>query len=407
MRITTLFNKLLNLQGLWVTDVRFEHDSLVIRARPRHRLLTCPHCGSCKRGRMSTTTRRWRHLGIWGRDVWIETEIRRLRCEPCGRVVTEDVPWARHGSQFTRPFEDAVALMVQKTNKTAVSMLFGIAWTTVGNIAERVVQEHLDPDRLVGLRRIGIDEVSFRKRHRYLSVVTDHDRKRVVWVGEGHSAAALQEFFDLLGPEGCAAIEIATIDMAAGYRKAVTEKLPNAQIVFDHFHVARLANEAVNKTRRQLMRAARQDEPRKAQSIKNLRWPLLHRRHRASEPQLAAVGILGPAHPLGRAYLLKESLLDILSGPADVARERIRRWMGWASRCRLPAFVNLGRTVRQHLRGILAILEHRVTNARSEGINNKIRLLSHRAFGFHSAPPLIATVYLTCGGIQLPELQLL
>ncbi len=214
MRVTTLFNKLLNLQGLRVTGLRFDGDDLVLEVAPTKRRLKCPHCGNSRSGRASTSRRRWRHLGIWGWAVWLEGPIRRLRCKPCARVVTEAVPWARHGSSFTRSFEDAVGLLAQRTDKTTVSQLFGISWVTVGAIAERLVDEHLDPGRMSNLRRIGVDEISFRKRHRYLTVVTDHDTGSVVWVGEGKCSKTLKGLFLSLPVETRKAIEIVTMDMS-------------------------------------------------------------------------------------------------------------------------------------------------------------------------------------------------
>ncbi len=123
---------------------------------------------------------------------------------------------------------------------------------------------------------------------------------------------------------------------------------------------------------------------------------------------MPSLELLRPNAPLGRAYLLKEQLLHVLrSGSARVVNG-LETWGVWASRCRLAPFVRLGRTIRKHFDGIRAFVEKRVSNARAEGINNKIRLLSHRAYGFHSAAPLIATIYLCCGGVQLPQqLQLL
>ena len=382
---------------------------MVIAARSRRRRLRCPRCGIQKTGQHSASLRRWRHLGVWGRKVRIEAEIRRMRCGPCGRVVTEDVAWSRHGSDFTRPFEDAVALMAQKVDKTAVSRLFGISWVTVGKIAERVVGELLDPERLRDLRRIGVDEISFRKRHRYLTIVTNHDTGRVVWVAEGKSSEVLKDFFREIGPEACAVIEIVTMDMSAAYRKAVEESLPDAQIAYDHFHSAKLANEALNEVRRDLVRSVRDTDSASAKAIKSMRWPTLYRMDRVPEKHADSLALLRPDQPLGRAVLLKESLLDVLGGRGSTSRRMraLRDWVQWAARCRLRPFVRLGRTIRSHLGGIRAFLEHRVTNALAEGINNKVRLLSHRAYGFHSAPPLIATIHLCCGGIRLPELQLL
>lgn len=147
MRVTTLFNKLLNLQGLRVTGVRFEDDVIVIAIRRTFRLLTCPHCGRRRRGRESCRKRAWRHIAIWGHEVRLEGETRRLRCRKCKLVVTEAVPWARHGSDFTKQFEDAVGLLAQQTNQTAVARFTGVSWVTVGSIARRIVAEHLDPDR--------------------------------------------------------------------------------------------------------------------------------------------------------------------------------------------------------------------------------------------------------------------
>jgi transposase len=409
VRVTTLLNKLLNLQGLRVTGARIDGDAMFVAIHRTFRKLTCPHCGCSKSGRQSKRQRTWRHLGVWGKTVFLRGEIRRLRCDSCDRTVTEAVPWARHDSDFTRSFEDAVGLMAQKLDKTAVATLFGIAWVTVGSIAERVVAELLDPERLRGLRRIGVDEISFRKRHRYLTIVTNHDTGRVVWVAEGKSSDVLKAFFREIGPEACAAIEIVTMDMSAAYRKAVEESLPDAQIAYDHFHIAKLANEALNEVRRDLVRSARDTDPASAKAIKSMRWPTLYRMDRVPEKHADSLARLRPDQPLGRAVLLKESLLDVLGGRGSTSRRMraLRGWTQWAARSRLRPFVRLGRTIRSHLGGIRAFLKHRVTNALAEGINNKIRLLSHRAYGFHSAPPLIATIHLCCGGIRLPELQLL
>jgi transposase len=319
-------------------------------------------------------------------------------------VVTEAVPWARHESDFTRPFEDVVALLAQQTNKTAVSKLSGVSWITVGNICERVVRGQLDPARFASLRRIGVDEISFRKRHRYLTVVTDHDRRRVVWVAEGKSSDVLKAFFAEVGPEVCQQIEIITMDMSAAYEKAVREKLPHVQIAFDHFHIAKLANEALNEVRRELARRA---SPEAKSEIKNTRWPLLHRFNNLSEDHLEVLGHLRPNQPLGRAYLLKEMLLDLLRCRTRKPKEALGPWLAWSARSRLKPFVRLGRTLRQHLDGIATMMTERITNGLAEGMNNKIRLLSHRAFGFHSARPLISDVYLCCGGIELQQLQLL
>lgn len=406
VRVTTLLNKLLQLPGLWVQAIRFEDDTLIIEVRRRFRLLTCPECGTQVRGRFQETTRRWRHLAIWGTTVFIEGPIRRLRCPTCRAVRTEQVPWARHRSAFTRSFEDAVGLLAQKLDHTAVAALTDIAWATVGSVAERLVDEHLHEDRFDDLHAIGIDEISYRRHHRYLTVVIDHDRQRVIWAGEGKSADTLYTFFDELSDDQLDSIQLVSIDMSAAYIKAIEHYLPDATVVFDRFHVARLTQDAVDEVRRVQMRAL---DPENSRRLKRTRWLLLKRPEHLTLPEKTKLDLVRRANnALYRAYLLKETFLDIFDYKSPWrARRAIEAWIAWAQRSRLTPFVRLARTVRKHLDGILAFIDSRLTNARLEGMNNKIRLLSHRAYGFHSADPLIATVYLCCSKITLPELQLI
>lgn len=194
--------------------------------------------------------------------------------------------------------------------------------------------------------------------------------------------------------------------MSAAYRKAITEAAPQAEIVFDRFHVARLANDAVDAVRRTEMN--RLPTLERAQ-LKGSRWALLKRPQNRRFDEEAKLSVIQRVNrPVYRALLLKESFLETFEAPTrGEAEERLESWLAWASRSRLAPFVRLGRTVRKHLGGILAFIGSRLTNARLEGMNNKIRLLSPRAFGFHSAAPLIATIYLCCSGIKLPRLQMI
>jgi len=405
VRVTTFLNRMIGLPGLRVKRIREEGQVLVIEIDRRFQLLTCPLCGKRVRGRFEEKVRRWRHWRIWDKETFLEGPIRRLRCPTCG-VQTEAVPWARHASAFTRVFEDLVGALAQKVNRTAVAEMTGIAWQTVGNIAERLVHEQLGPERLQGLRRIGVDEISYRKHHRYLTVVVDHDEPRVVWVGEGKSTEALLTFFTELGAENTAALELISMDMSAAYESAVRVAAPQARIVFDHFHVARLANDAVDEVRRAQVAAL---PPSERSSLKRTRWPILKRSRRLKSNEKTRLSrIERDNRPLYRAYLLKESFLDILSAarPTEAAA-RLRNWLAWASRSKLEPFVKFARTVRHHRDAILRIVESKLTNARLEGMNNNIRLLSHRSYGLHSANALIALIYLCYSKISLPELHLI
>jgi len=316
-------------------------------------------------------------------------------------VCAEKVPWADHGSRFTRDFEEMAAYLAQVTDRTNASAMLGIAWQTIGRIIERVVSRRLDPGRLDGLRRIGVDEFSYRKRHRYLTVVVDHDRGRVVWASEGHGAEALRRFFEALGPQRLAQLETATIDMAAGYIKAFEDHAPHVQIAFDRFHVQRLVSDALDEVRRDLWRAAQGTEF--GQAIKGSRYALLKRRwnlNRTEGQKLAAVQQTN--QKLYRAYLLKETLVQALDYRQPWrAKVHLSRWLAWAARSRLPPFIKAARTIRKYRDRVLAYIVHRLTNGVVEGINNRLRTISRRAYGFHSARPLIAMLFLCCGGILL------
>ena len=292
--------------------------------------------------------------------------------------------------------------LAQVTDRTAVSRLLGISWVTVGSIVERVVARRLDGARFAKLRRIGVDEFSYRKRHRYLTIVVDHDERRVVWAGRGRSAETLGAFFEQLGPGGCARIELVTADLASSWQKALRAWVPHARVVFDRFHVERLAADAVDEVRRSEQRRLA-SEPEDAKALKGTRYALLKHPARLRPGEARRLETLRRKNrALNRAYELKEYLATILGqATPDDAPALLDEWLEWAARSRLTPFVKLGRTIRKHAEGILAYLDTKMTNGPVEGINNKLRVIARRAYGFHSPGALISMLFLCCGGIEL------
>jgi transposase len=333
--------------------------------------------------------------------VWLCYAPRRVNCSRCG-ITLEQVPWAKGSrTRFTAALEETAAYWATFTDKSATARMLGLSWRAIDQIVMRVVARKRDPASLDGVRRIGIDEFSYRKRHHYLTLVVDHDRRRVIWASEGRSSETLGQFFAELGPERTAELELITLDIAGGYLKAIREHAPHARIVFDRFHVQRLASDAVDTVRRQLMRGA--DDRQARRMLKRTRWALLKNPWDLTRKERGKLTDLQRHNaPLYRAYLLKESLADLLSSlrPRH-ANRRLQEWLAWASRSRLRPFVRVARTIRKHRDGILAYVEERLTNGLSEGINNRMRMIARRAFGFHSPKPLIAMIFLACGGISL------
>jgi transposase len=311
------------------------------------------------------------------------------------------VPWAEPSSFFTHDFEEQVAYLAQKTDKTTIVNTMRVAWRTVGAIAARVVDRYRPGDPLDGLTHIGVDELSYRKHHAYVTVVIDHVNERVVWVRPGKSADTLKEFFTELGPERCEKITSVTMDMSPAYIAAVKTAVPEVQVIFDRFHVQRLAHDALDEVRRAEVRASESTEAGRA--VKRTRF-LLHNNpwnltNLENEKLTEVRRVNGPIY---RAYLMKETLAEILDGrQVNVARTKLTEWISWAAHSHLKPFEKLARTVKSHFEGILAYVQTRLSNGRTEGMNGKIRTITRRSFGFHSADNLIALIYLCCSGISL------
>jgi transposase len=381
--------------------VAFSSEAVVVTIVRRARLHRCARCEWRTRAAYDHRVSSWRHVALGKLAVTLRSTVARVDCPDHG-VAIEAVPWAEAGSRFTRDFEDLVAWLAREMNKTAVARVMRLAWATVGGIIERVVARRLDEKRLDELYCIGLDEVSYKKGHKYLSIVADHRTGDPVWIGEGRSQRTVAQFFDELGPERTAKLEFVTMDMSAGYIAEVRARAPQAEIVFDPFHVVRLANDAVHSVRREEARVrAGSDE---ADVLKGARWSLLKSPETLSgndRVRLAAVAALNKR--VYRAYLLKEELRALFWCSARSARRHLDAWLAWASRSRLRSFVRLARTLRQHRDGILAAVSLGLSNGRMEGLNNKIAVLKHRAYGFHSVVALIAMIFLCCTKIALPR----
>lgn len=406
MRATRLLRLLSRLQPQQTVVEGFELSSdgtkLWLDVRPTTRVARCGGCTRRCSRRYDHRAREWRHTDLGETQVFLRYEMARVDCARCGPT-TQLVPWAAHAAWHTYDFEDLVAYKAQTTDRTRVQKEMRVSWRTVGQIIERVVQRKMGaPDRrLDGLVRIGIDELSYRKGHSYITIVVDHDRGAVVWASEGKDAGALDAFFEALGPERAAALKLATVDLSKAYSKSLKKNAPNAEIVFDRFHVQRLAHDALDEVRRQIQRELRGTDEGK--ELKGTRFAL-HKRHEArtvkDETKLSAV--MKTNMPLFRAYLLTQSLAAILDLTDPVAARRsIAAWLAWAARARLDSFVRVGRTIREHLEGILAYVRTGLSNGRSEGLNGKVRVLTRRAFGFHSPSSLIAMLHLCCAGLHL------
>ena len=405
VRVTTAYNRMLELAGAWVRDVAFGEGAMIVTVALRRKRPICSGCGARGLKIKDHRVKRWRHLDAGGSRCVIECRLRRLYCPGCGDL-PEMVEWARGGVRYTRDFDDLTAWLAQQMNQTQLTKLMRIGWETVGKILERVVADYLDPGRLDGLELIGVDEVSYGADHKFLTCVANHETGGIVWATEGRNAASLQAFFDGLTDEQKASIKAVSIDMSAGYEKAIRapEGVPHAQVCFDPFHVVQLGGKAADQVRRAEYNQHGRSSSGEGKWIKGTRYSLLKDTAKQTPRQLLKLAeVVLTNKRMYRAFLLHGELRYIYRLPKEEAAERLDAWLAWASRSRLKPFVKLARTLRKHKAGVLAAIELGISNGRLEALNSKVRLLSHRAYGFHSADALIAMIYLCCAGIQIAQ----
>lgn len=344
---------------------------------------------------------RWRHLDLIRKRTYLVAQIREARCPVHGRRL-ERVPWATPAAKHTRRFDEHVASLVQVADRSAAARMFRVAWRTVGGIIERVVSQRLSDRRLDGLVAIGVDETSYKRGHRYLTVVSCLITGKVVWVGEGSTAQTFGSFFAELGPQRSRNLAVVAMDMSEAYQKAVREHAPQADIVFDRFHVVQLLLKAVDEVRREEWRRL---HGMARQSLKGARFAFLRNpKHYTPKDYQAIARIQRSNNRLASLYQRRvdfEELWDCLD--EDQARNFLMSWTRSALRSRLQPLRRVARTMRKHIEGILGYYRHGgMTNAVLEGTNNKIKLIIHRAFGFHSVNALLSMVYLCCSGLTFP-----
>ena len=436
----TLCNKLLNVNSAVVIGHDFYSDQdgvkhLRIKASPnKWHQNKCPFCGKTCPGydRVSLIPKIWRGLDWGGIIVTIEAVTNRIQCREHG-IVTAAVPWAYPGSSFTKEFDLTVAWLATYLPRSTVSEYMRIDWATVGRCISRTLND-IEPERsrrLNGLVNIGIDETSYKKGHKYITVVVNHDTNTVVWAAPGHGKKVLEQFYRCLTPEQLAGIKVVTGDGAKWITECVNRFTPEAERCVDPFHVVQWAMEALDEVRREIWREAHaeaqqiaKEHPRgkgrpkandadariiaaakaKAEEIKSSTYTLGKAPENLTEKQQIRIEMIASNNPrLYRAYRIKERLRLLLKiKDYDEAVAELKAWLWWASHSRIPAIVELSKKIRRHQEHILNAIKLGMSNARIEAINNKIKLIIRKAYGFRNIQNMIDMVYLVCSDLVIP-----
>ena len=408
MRSASLWARILRVPQTVVESVDFDEDEEAVIASVRVRKGARSRCGRCRRGcpryDNGAGRRRWRTLDVGEMQAFVEADAPRVSC-PAHGVVVAWVPWARHGAGHTRAFDDLTAWLARYSSRATVRTLLRIAWRTVMAIVVRVTAD-LDAeagDRLANVRRIGIDEISYKRKHKYLVVVVDHDTGVLLWAREGRDKKTVAAFFDLLGEQRCAQIELVSADGADYIADIVKLRCPRAEICLDPFHVVSWATDALDQVRRQVWNQARRNgQTALARGMRDCRYALWKNPENLTNKQRAKLSWIQQTNrTLYRAYLLKEQLRQVFAPGGAERIALLDKWLQWAARSKIEPFVDLARRMRRYRNDIANTLTHNLANARVESVNTKIRLLERVAYGFKSAQPLIALAMLHLGGYQI------
>jgi transposase len=401
--IETFIRKQLGLKAHTVTKVEETEDFLIIHIdRLGDRLLRCGLCRQrCREVHSVGKEREWRDLSMRKLPLKLRYRPRRVKCPRCG-VRVEDFPWAEPWARVTTTLANAVARLARELSWQGTARQYGLNWKSVATIVKRAVQYGLKNRARPAVHAIGIDEVSRRKGQVYLTVVYDLARRVLLWVGEDRTEEAVAKFFTAeMGARRCHTLRVVCMDMWAPYANLVRQYARNAQILFDRFHIVKHLNEAVEEVRRSEMRRLTQKEK---VPFKRSRWLLLKNPWNLNADQKERLSTLVRWNtPIVRGYYLKEAfqLFWEYKQPAR-AKDLLEKWMSSAMRSRLEPFKKFVRMLRSHLDGILPWTQLRLSNGAVEGMNNKIKSISHRSFGFRSASHFIAAIYHCCAQLPLP-----
>jgi transposase len=404
MRDVQLYKVLLGIEEPWkITDVEMnvQEESITVRVElPGQAKLPCPSCGAA----CSIKDRRerlWRHLDTCQYRTLIASPLPRTDCPKCG-VKTATPPWSQGHSRFTLLFERFAIEALLEMSVSGACRLLRISWDEADGIIRRAVGRGLQRRDLSRLERIAIDEKAVLKGHNYVTVVTDLETSKVVWVGTGRSKQTLDGFFAGLDQSILKQIDTIAMDMWEPYRSSCRQWIEDAdsKIVLDRFHIEKHLSEAVDKVRRQEHRELRAQG---RDDLKGSRWDWLHRPENLSSYRREQFEALrDSALRTARAWAIKEDFrrfwLYIYEGNA---RRFFGDWYGWAIRSRLEPIKEKARMLKRHLGRILNWFRSGATTAVSEGMNNKIQTIKKKAYGFRNVERFINLIYFHCAGLDL------
>jgi len=400
MRDIDLFQQALGLTPPWrVVRSEFNPESKRLDLYldfPRGSTFACPECGQSDCKAYDSQEKTWRHLDFFEHHAYLHARLPRIQCSQCG-IKTVSVPWARSGSGFTMLFEAFIMVLVKEMPVKAVARLVGEHDTRIWRILHHYVEYARSQADFSDVTHVGIDETSRAKRYKYISVFVDLDQPRVMFATDGHKSSTLKLFKeDLEDHGGCGEqVEDFCLDMWGPYISGITRHFPEAQMTFDKFHIQKMLNDAVDEVRRQ--------ERREHPELNRTRYLWLMNPEKLKKKDREILESLTPRKlnlKTSRAYAIKLSFQEFWKLPQELAEPFLKKWYFWATHSRLPAMIEVAKTIKAHWNGVLRWFTSKINNGVLEAINGLIQAAKARARGYRNVKNLIAMVYLIAGKFE-------
>jgi transposase len=394
-RYSKIFRAIYSFLGFVYNEIIHKEDVIFIFLKRTHKKGKCPSCGRRNRLSKEFYKRTVRDLGVGPKDCYITFFENKLRCK-CGFRGFEELDFVRPYSRCTKRFEEFVFLLCQKMALTDVCKVMKIDWKTAREIDQYYTMRNLESLDNIYPKRIGIDEIAYQKGHKYLTIIRDLDLNKVIWVGLDRKEQTLDMFFEELGLEKQKHILLAVVDMWDPYIASLTNYCPNVRIVYDKFHIIKIINQALDDVRKKEF--AKTDNKQRKE-WKKKRFLILKRNKNLNDKQKETLNeLMNQNETLYQAYLLKEQISDIMDEPeVSTAITRLEEWLKNVINVGIDPITKAAKVLFRHLDGILYYLEYRVTNAGSEGFNNKINIIKRRAYGYKDIGYFILKIYQSCG----------
>lgn len=326
---------------------------------------------------------------------------RRVTCPLCSQVRVEAIPWSVGKCRLTVGLIEVLGAWAKLLAWNVVAELLGVHWNTVAAAVRRAVAWGLEHRKWPGALYIGVDELSRRKGHVYVTNVYDLDDKRLLWSGEGRGKDTLEGFFKEHGEALKDKVIGVCCDMWQPYIDVIRERLPDAVLVFDKFHLIQQLLKALDTVRREEVAELKKRNP---ELLKRTRYLWLKNPENLTPKQRARLGYLEKLNlRTNRAYLLKESFQELWGyATKGWARRFLKKWFWWATHSRLKPMRDFAWTLKRHIEDILNYFDVPINNGAVEGLNNKAKVVSHRCYGFRTAKTFITALYHCLGNLPEP-----